>query len=66
MCQFSMQSRKIKGEAEVAFLRLLSPFIASITDLLFSTTQKMLTPVKNLHLSLYFSICLKKHEKLTL
>ena len=55
---------KSKVETEVAFLRLLSSFIASITGLLFCTTQKVLTPVKNLHLSLYVCICLKKKRKI--
>ena len=51
-------------ETEVAFLWLLSPFIASITGLLFCTTQNVLTPVKNLHLSLYICICLKNKRKI--
>ena len=55
---------KSKVETEVAFLRLLSPFIASITGLLFCTTQKVLTPVKNLHLSLYVCIYLKNKRKI--
>ena len=37
--------------------------MASITGLLFCTTQKVLTPVKNLHFSLYVYICLKSKRK---
>ena len=55
---------KPKVETEVAFLHLLSPFIASVTGLLFCTTQKVLTPVKNLHLSLFVCICLKNKPKI--
>ena len=55
---------KSKVETKVAFLLLLSPFIASITGLLFCTTQKVLTPIKNLHLSLYVCICLKSKRKI--
>ena len=54
---------KSKVETDVAFLRLLSPFIATITGLLFCTTQKVLPPVKNLHSSLYVSICLNNKRK---
>ena len=53
-----------KVETKVALLCLLSPFIASITRFLFCTTQNMLTPVKNLHLSLYVCICLKNKRKI--
>ena len=52
---------KSKVETEVAFLRLLSPFIASVTGLLFCTTQKVLAAVKNLHLSLY--VCIRPKNK---
>ena len=41
-----------KVETEVAFLRLLSPFMASVTGLLFCITQKVLTFAQTLHLSL--------------
>ena len=49
----------MKVETEVIFLCLLSPFIASITFLCFCTTQGVITPLGNLHLSLYVCICLK-------
>ena len=55
---------KSKVERGVAFLRLLSPFIASITGLLLCNVQKVLTPVKNLHLSFYVCICLKSKQKI--
>ena len=54
---------KSKVETKVTFLSLLSPFIASTAGLLFCTTQKMLTPLKNLHLPLYVCICLKSKQK---
>ena len=54
---------KSKVETEVAFFCILSPLIASITVLLFCATQKVLMPVKNLHLSLYICICLKNKQK---
>ena len=52
---------KSKVETEVAFLRLLSTFIASVTGWLVCTTQKVLKSV----LSLYVCI-LKANEKLML
>ena len=64
MWKFSIQRRKSKVETENAFLHLLSPFIALITGLLFCTTQKALTPVKNLCLSLNVCICLKSKRKI--
>ena len=51
-------------ENEFNFLLLLSLLIASITDLLFCTTQKVLNPVENLHSSLYVSIYLKNKRKI--
>ena len=58
------KAEKSKVETEVAFLCLLSTFIASIYGLLFCTTQKVVTPVKNLHLSLHVCICLKNKRKI--
>ena len=63
MWQFSMQGKKAKGW-KVSFLRLLSPFIVSITGLLSCTTQKALTLVKNLHLLLYVCIFPKTKQKI--
>ena len=55
---------KSKAETEVDFPRLLSLLTASITGLLFCTTQKVLTPSKILHLSLYVCICLKNKQNI--
>ena len=54
------QIEKSKVEAEVAFLRLLSPFIASMAGLLYpkSVTEKKLC------LILYVCNCLKKKQKI--
>ena len=55
---------KSKVGIEFDFLRLFSLLIASITGLLFCNTQKVLTPVKNLHLLLYACIFLESKRKI--
>ena len=54
------QVEKSKVETEVAFLRLLSPFIASMAGLLY---PKRVTE-KKLCLTLYVCNCLKKKQKI--
>ena len=49
---------------EAAFLLLLRLLITSIDGLLLCTAKKVLTPGKNLHLSLYVSIWLKNKRKI--
>ena len=57
---------KLKFEIENGFLCSLDLLIASVTGLLFHTTQTFLTLVKDLHLLLFICICLKYQRKLIL
>ena len=54
---------KLKVENEVVFQYLLSLFIVSITGLLFCTTQKVITPIKSLLLSLYGFVSIANKRK---
>ena len=56
-------------KTDLALFLFSNLFMVSITDLLFGTTQKVLNPVENLHLSLqnhiqyaYMNVCIYSYE----
>ena len=60
---------KSKVEIDLALLLLFNLLTASVTGLLFCTTQKVFTPVKNLYQNIYhckIQSVYKKDEKLML